>query len=174
MKAMETDQDPLEASLARIRLLVMDFDGVLTDNGVYVTEDGRESVRCDRSDGLGLERLRTSGVATLILSKEKNPVVSARAGKLQIPCIQGQDDKLEVLVTFARERGVALEEIAYVGNDVNDAECLQAVGLPIVVADAWPAVLPLARYRTSRPGGRGAVREVCDLLMKARTRTHDR
>lgn len=174
METKEDDQASFEAALAGIRLLVMDFDGVLTDNGVYVTEDGRESVRCDRSDGLGLERLATSGVALLILSKEKNPVVSARAGKLKIPCLQGQNDKLQVLVGFARERGIALEEIAYMGNDVNDAECLRAVGLPIVVADAWPDVVPLARYRTSRPGGRGAVREVCDLLLKARTRTHDR
>ena len=174
METLETASVPLETLLGRVRLLVMHFDGVLTDNGVYVTEDGRESVRCDRSDGLGLERLRGSGVATLILSKEKNPVVSARASKLKIPCIQGQDDKLAVLVAFAREHAIALEEIAYVGNDVNDAACLAAVGLPVVVADAWPDVVPLARYRTSRPGGRGAVREVCDLLMKARSTTHGR
>lgn len=172
MESANAEQASLKAAFARVRLLVMDFDGVLTDNGVYVMEDGRESVRCDRSDGLGLERLARSGLPTLILSKEKNPVVSARAGKLKIPCIQGQDDKLAVLVTCARERGIELDEIAYVGNDVNDAECLRAVGLPIVVADAWPDVIPLARYRTSRPGGRGAVREICELLLDARSTRH--
>jgi len=168
METSEKDPASFDSLLRSIRLLVMDFDGVLTDNGVYVMEDGRESVRCDRSDGLGLERLAASGMATLILSKEKNPVVSARANKLKIPCIQGQNEKLGVLVAFAAERGIGLEAVAYVGNDVNDAECLKAVGLPIVVADAWPDVLPLGRYRTTRPGGRGAVREVCDLLLKAR------
>ena len=174
METIETARRSLDALLAGIRLLVMDFDGVLTDNGVYVTEDGHESVRCDRSDGLGLERLAASGVATLILSKETNPVVSARARKLKIPCLQGKSDKLAALVAFAREHAFPFEAIAYVGNDVNDAECLKAVGLPVVVADAWPDVVPLARYQTSRPGGRGAVREVCDLLLKAQEITHDR
>jgi YrbI family 3-deoxy-D-manno-octulosonate 8-phosphate phosphatase len=140
----------------------------MTDNGVYVTEEGRESVRCNRSDGLGLERLAATGIAALILSTEVNPVVSARATKLKIPCIQGQRDKLAALLAFAESQRIPLAEVAYVGNDVNDAACLKAVGLPMVVADAWPDVMPLARYRTSRPGGHGAVREICELFVKLR------
>jgi YrbI family 3-deoxy-D-manno-octulosonate 8-phosphate phosphatase len=170
-----TQREPgsVASLLSTIRLVVFDFDGVMTDNGVYVSEDGRESVRCDRSDGLGLERLAATGIATLILSTEINPVVSARAAKLKIPCIQGQRDKLAALCAFANTHGIPLEQVAYVGNDVNDAACLKAVGLPMVVADAWPDVLPLARYRTSRPGGRGAVREICELFLKPPGVTRD-
>jgi 3-deoxy-D-manno-octulosonate 8-phosphate phosphatase (KDO 8-P phosphatase) len=170
---MEPGPDSLDSLLSTIRLVVFDFDGVMTDNGVYVTEEGRESVRCNRSDGLGLERLAATGIATLILSTEVNPVVSARAAKLKIPCIQGQRDKLAALLAFAESQRIPLAEIAYVGNDVNDAACLKAVGLPMVVADAWPDVIPLARYRTSRPGGHGAVREICELFVKICGGTHD-
>jgi 3-deoxy-D-manno-octulosonate 8-phosphate phosphatase (KDO 8-P phosphatase) len=166
------ETDSLAALLSTIRLVVFDFDGVMTDNGVYVTEDGRESVRCDRSDGLGLQRLAATGIATLILSTEVNPVVSARAAKLKIPCLQGQNDKLAALTAFAGARQIPLDQVAYVGNDVNDAGCLNAVGLPMVVADAWPEVMPLARYCTSRPGGRGAVREICELFVKTSGGVH--
>jgi YrbI family 3-deoxy-D-manno-octulosonate 8-phosphate phosphatase len=145
--------------------LVFDFDGVFTDGAVYVAEDGQESVRCDRGDGLGLQRVAKLGVETLILSSEPNPVVATRAKKLQTPCLHGQKNKLEALTAYVKERGVTLTDVAYVGNDINDAECLKAVGLPIVVGDAWPEVARLARWRTERKGGHGAVREVCDFFV---------
>jgi len=150
--------------LARVRFVAFDFDGVFTDNRVWVNERGEELLAFSRSDGLGLRRLDEVGVRYLIVSMESNPIVSARAQKLQADCVQGVEDKLTVL----RERaGDELDDVAYVGNDINDAACLRAVGLPVVPADAWPEVLPLARLVLSRPGGNGCVRELCDAIWEA-------
>jgi 3-deoxy-D-manno-octulosonate 8-phosphate phosphatase (KDO 8-P phosphatase) len=154
--------------LESVRLVVFDFDGVFTDNRVWVNERGEESVVCSRSDGLGLRRLAEVGVAALVVSTETNPIVSVRARKLGIDCLHGVDDKLAAVRAEAAVRGVALDVVAYVGNDINDAACLQAVGLPVVPADAWPEVLPLARWVLSREGGRGCVREVCDAIWATR------
>lgn len=156
---------PMLSDLIRtIRLVAFDFDGVFTDNAVYVFQDGTEAVRCFRGDGMGLEKLRALGVDLVIISTETNPVVSARARKLGIPCVQGCKDKRAALDHMAREKGISLAEVAFVGNDVNDLSCLTAVGLPVIVQDAHPDVIPHGRYRTRSPGGRGAVRELCDLF----------
>jgi 3-deoxy-D-manno-octulosonate 8-phosphate phosphatase (KDO 8-P phosphatase) len=152
----------------QVRLVAFDFDGVFTDNTVYVTQDGVESVRCWRSDGLGLQKLQAAGIGAVIISTEKNPVVSARSAKLKITCHQGCDDKLAQLREVAGAMGAGLDAVAYVGNDINDAECLGAVALPIVVDDAHADVLALGLLRTRMPGGRGAVREVCDYLVAQR------
>jgi N-acylneuraminate cytidylyltransferase len=163
----------VSSQLSRIKLLVLDFDGVLTDNRVLVRQDGTESVWCSRSDGLGIERLRQSGVEVVVLSKEENPVVSARCRKLGIECIQGCDNKLAALQQAAVSGqwslvgGLKPDQIAYVGNDVNDLECLRWVGLPIAVADAIPEVKATAKMIATRPGGHGAVREVCEMLLKS-------
>ena len=156
----------VSGQLSRIKLLALDFDGVMTDNRVLVREDGSEAVWCNRSDGLGIERLRQSGIEVVVLSKEKNPVVAARCRKLGIECIQGCDDKLSELKQKAESRKLKGDEIAYVGNDVNDLECMKWVGCAIAVGDAMPEVRSVAKWATSKPGGRGAVREVCDLLLK--------
>lgn len=148
-----------------IQMIVFDFDGVFTDNRVFVFEDGREGVLCYRSDGLGLEALRKKGMELAVISTEVNPVVNKRCQKLQISCIQGQKDKLEILKSYTRRLTISLDKVAFVGNDINDAECLKIVGLPICVADAHPHVLPFAKYVTKARGGRGAVREVCDLFL---------
>lgn len=161
----------LEKKILGVRLVVFDFDGVFTDNMVYVFQDGTEAVRCSRGDGLGLAHLREAGIETVIVSTEPNPVVSARADKLRMRCIQGCGDKLSTLVDLAGELDLEMESIAFVGNDVNDLDCLRAVGLPIVVADAHDDLANLAAYRTRTAGGQGAVREVCDLLTKAHAGT---
>jgi 3-deoxy-D-manno-octulosonate 8-phosphate phosphatase (KDO 8-P phosphatase) len=154
----------LEPLLGRVRFAIFDFDGVFTDNRVWVNERGEEMLAFTRSDGLGLRRLDEVGVGYLIVSTEPNPIVGARAEKLRVDCVQGVDDKLAVL----RESvDVPLESVAYVGNDVNDADCLRAVGLPVVPADAWPEVKPLARWVLSRRGGAGCVREFCDGVWEA-------
>ncbi len=160
---------PLEApDLAPIRLLVLDFDGVLTDNRVIVRQDGSESVSCDRSDGLGIEKLLAGGrIEAVVLSKETNPVVSARCRKLGLPCSHGHDEKLPQLERMATERGLTASQVAYVGNDVNDLEAMDWCGVAVAVADAYPEVRASADFVTLRPGGRGAVREVCDLLLAA-------
>ena len=159
----------LEKLILRVRLIAFDFDGVFTDNMVYVLEDGSEAVRCFRSDGIGLQKLKRLGIETVIISTETNPVVSARARKLKIECYQGCHDKRAVLDEIAQRKGISLDEMAFMGNDVNDLPCLSSVALPIVVKDAYPDVVSIARYRTKRPGGCGAVREVCDLFERTMT-----
>jgi 3-deoxy-D-manno-octulosonate 8-phosphate phosphatase (KDO 8-P phosphatase) len=154
--------------LTRVRFAVFDFDGVFTDNRVWTNERGEESIACWRGDALGLRRLDEVGVEYLILSTEVNEAVGARARKIRATCVQAVEDKLPVLREEAARRGVALEETAYVGNDVNDAGCLGAVGVPVVPADAWPEVVPLARLVLARPGGRGCVREFCDAVWHAK------
>jgi YrbI family 3-deoxy-D-manno-octulosonate 8-phosphate phosphatase len=148
--------------LEGVRFAVFDFDGVFTDNRVWVNERGEEALAFSRSDGLGLRRLDEVGVRSLIVSMEQNPIVGARARKLRVDCVQGIADKLAVLRERTSEAGVTLEETAFIGNDINDAECLRAVGCPVVPADAWPEVKPLARWVLSRVGGSGCVREFCD------------
>lgn len=158
----------LGALFATIQVVAFDFDGVFTDNTVYVTQDGIESVRCWRSDGIGLSRLRGVGVEPLILSTELNPVVGVRAKKLKTECIQGIEDKAAAIVDFCRARGVDPACAAFVGNDVNDIPAFKAVGLPIAVSDSYPEIFAHVLYRTATPGGHGAVREVCDLIFHAR------
>jgi len=159
-----TELGPL---LERLRLAVFDFDGVFTDNRVWVNEAGDEILAFSRSDGLGLRRLEEVGVRPLIVSMEQSPIVSARARKLRVDCVQGVGNKLAVSRERTGELGVAFEDTAYVGNDINDAECLRAVGVPVVPSDAWPEVKPLARWVLSRAGGAGCVREFCDAVWEA-------
>jgi YrbI family 3-deoxy-D-manno-octulosonate 8-phosphate phosphatase len=151
---------------SRIDLVVFDFDGVFTDNRVLVMEDGREAVLCNRGDGLGLSRLREHGVAAAVISTETNPVVSARCRKLNLHCIQGQADKAEALRRLARERNVELERVIYIGNDLNDLGCMNAVGFAVAPLDAVATVLDQADLVLTSKGGNGAVRELCDLILQ--------
>ena len=154
--------------LRDVEAVIFDFDGVFTDNRVVVFEDGREAVVCNRGDGLGLERLRSLGIPMVIMSTETNPVVSRRAEKLRLPVYQGLSDKAATLKKFAADEGLDLSRIAYVGNDINDAGCLEIVGMPVVVADAMLEVKSLARIVLKKKGGQGAVREFCDMLWGSR------
>ncbi len=157
-------RDRLKAFPRKIQAVVFDFDGVFTDNRVLVSEDGREAVQCHRGDGLGLDYLRGTGIPLVVLSTERNPVVGARCRKLQLECRQGLADKLAALKQFAEECRIDLSSVVYVGNDLNDAECLTAVGCGIVVADAHPSVRQIAAIVLTHRGGEGAVREICDLI----------
>jgi YrbI family 3-deoxy-D-manno-octulosonate 8-phosphate phosphatase len=157
----------LEQRIRAVRLVAFDFDGVFTDNMVYVLQDGSEAVRCFRGDGIGLQKLKRLGIETVIISTEVNPVVTARSRKLGIRCVQGCEDKRAVLDDIAQELNVARAQVAFVGNDVNDLPCLTCVGLPIVVQDAHPDVVACACYQTRAAGGHGAVREICDLFERA-------
>lgn len=150
--------------IKKVKLVAFDFDGVFTDNMVYVLQGGTEAVRCSRSDGLGLRKLAAVGVGAVVVSTETNSVVVERSKKLKIECFNGCEDKLAVLKAIAADKRIFLGEIAFVGNDINDSECLGEVGLPIVVQDAHPDVLKLGVYRTNSLGGHGAVREVCDMI----------
>ncbi len=153
--------------LASIRLVAFDFDGVFTDNTVWVTQDGVESVRCWRSDGLGLARLSQVGVRAFIVSTEANPVVSARAKKLLLPCKQAVADKAIAILEICSELNIPPELTMFVGNDINDISAFKVVGFPVAVADAYPETAPHVMFHTSKAGGLGAVREVCDLIVDA-------
>lgn len=154
--------------LASVRLLVFDFDGVFTDNAVYVTQEGIESVRCWRSDGLGLARLRSAGVHILIISTELNPVVTVRARKLKVPCRQGIEDKAAAIFAACNELDIDPVHTMFVGNDINDIPAFNVVGIPVAVADAYPETDRHVLFKTRKPGGFGAVREVCDLIYFAK------
>jgi D-sedoheptulose 7-phosphate isomerase len=157
--------------MKHVSLVVFDFDGVMTDNRVRVHQSGDEAVWCHRGDGWGIARLKEAGFEIVVLSTETNPVVAARCRKLKIEAIHGCDDKRSALQQFARGRNLSAEQIAYVGNDVNDLACMQWVGWPIAVADAVPEVRAIAKWVTRLPGGRGAVREVADRLLVVRLNT---
>lgn len=154
----------MQNDAAKVRMAFFDFDGVFTDNHVYVDQDGKESVRCWRSDGIGISRLRGLGVESIVISTEVNPVVQKRCAKLGIECISGCRDKLGALKDALAKRGVPAENACFVGNDVPDLACMGHVGFPVAVKGSYPEVLKAAKYVTNAEGGRGAVREVCDLI----------
>jgi len=159
-----------EKILSTIRLVAFDFDGVFTDNTVSVDQNGIESVRCWRSDGIGLERLHSIGINTIIISTETNPVVSARAKKLKITCIQGVQDKAAQIIASCRELRIDPQQTMFVGNDINDIPAFKSIGIPVGVADSYPEIYSYISFRTSKRGGLGAVREICDLIYNAKNK----
>lgn len=157
----------------RVELLVLDFDGVLTDDRVWVMEDGRESVAAHRGDGMGIAHLRQHGISLVVLSSEHNPVVSARCKKLGVEAMQGVTNKRVALEQLMAERAVSKDSVVYVGNDVNDLDCFALVACAVAVSDAHPDVLRRADLRLQRPGGHGAVRELADLILSERLVAND-
>lgn len=150
----------------KIELLVMDFDGVLTDNRVWVDQEGREQVAAYRSDSLGLTYLRRAGVASMVLSTEVNPVVTARCNKMRVPVLQGVWEKAPALKTYLEENKFNPQHVVYLGNDTNDVPCFDLVGCAVVVADAQVDALHHADMVLSRNGGLGAVRELCEMILQ--------
>jgi N-acylneuraminate cytidylyltransferase len=151
----------------KIDLLVLDFDGVITDNRVWVSEDGHEMVAANRGDSLIMGKLKRSGTNVIILSSEVNTVVAARARKMQVEAIHGigLDDKASVLAALLKERKIDPANIIYMGNDLNDLPCFELAGWAVAVADAQPEVIRAADFVTAKTGGHGAVREICDLIL---------
>ena len=147
-----------------LQLVVFDFDGVMTDNRVWVTGSGQEWVACSRADGLGIDRLRRLGVEVMVLSTEKDPVVVARCRKLGVACEHGVADKGIRLRELLMDRSIDRASVVYVGNDLNDLECVRLAGCGVAVADAHPEVIAEADVVLTRRGGHGAVRELCDTL----------
>ncbi len=146
-------------------LLVLDFDGVITDDRVHVTEDGKESVSCTRGDGMGTTLLHRAGFPVLVLSTEKNPVVAARCAKLKLECIQGVSDKTLEFRRLLTDRGIDPAGVIFVGNDVNDMGCARIAGASFSVADGHPMLKRVAKGVLTRPGGHGAVREIAELIL---------
>ncbi|MFE0193710.1 cytidylyltransferase domain-containing protein [Streptomyces sp. NPDC058989] len=148
-----------------IDAVVLDFDGTQTDDRVLIDSDGREIVAVHRGDGLGVAALRKAELKLLILSTETNPVVAARARKLQVPVLHGIDRKDLALKQWCEEAGIEPERVLYVGNDVNDLPCFDLVGWPVAVAGAHDVVRGAARAVTATPGGSGAIREIAAWLL---------
>ena len=144
----------------------MDFDGVLTDNYVYTSSDGSESVACSKLDSQGLALIRKLPVFTCVISSETNNVVSLRCQKLQLPSFTAVNDKGHLIKKIAAEHSFSLDQTIYLGNDVNDMPALDLVGFPVCVADSHQSLLSKSYYQTNCPGGRGAVREVCDIILR--------
>jgi YrbI family 3-deoxy-D-manno-octulosonate 8-phosphate phosphatase len=150
----------------KVEMLVMDFDGVLTDDRVWVDENGRETIAALRSDALGLRILREkTGVKLLVLSREANPVVAARCRKMEVPVLQGVMDKATVLLETLNKEGIDPANVIYVGNDIIDLPCFPIVSCAIAPANSYPLVLQQADIVLDKNGGQGAIRELCDLLI---------
>lgn len=145
--------------------IIFDFDGVLTDDRVWVDQDGREMVCCSRRDGLAFDVLRHTNLKIFILSTEKNPVVAARARKLRIEVAHGSTNKAETLQTLAEQHAFSLSSALYVGNDINDLDAMQACGHSACPSDAHPAILSVAQHHLATPGGQGVAREVVEKLL---------
>jgi len=151
---------------SRVSMLVMDFDGVLTDNRVWVNDKGEESIAANRSDSLGLNILKEkTGIECLVISKERNLVVEARCRKMQVPVMQAVDDKAAALKKVISEKGLEPSEVIFMGNDTNDLPCFPIVGYTVAPADAHPDVARQADLVLTLTGGHGAVRELCDILL---------
>jgi len=151
-----------------VKMIICDFDGVVTDNLVLTDENGKETVSASRSDSMYIKTLREKGVEVMILSSEPNPVVKARAKKMGVEAIHGvgMQDKGRVMREILEQKNVQAEDVIYIGNDLNDLPCFEVAGWSVAVADAYPEVIRAADYVLTKPGGRGAVRELCELILK--------
>jgi len=157
-----------QEGLKGIKLLLTDCDGVLTDGGMYYSESGEESKRFSTLDGMAVALLHNAGIKFGIMTGENVRLVRRRAEKMGADfCLLGVQDKLEALLKLCTEQGVALEEVAYIGDDVNDLDVLKLVGFPCCVPGGLLQVRQAARYITQCPGGQGAVREVAELILSA-------
>lgn len=154
--------------IKNIEMIVYDFDGVMTDNRVLITEDGKEAVFVNRADGLAVSAIRMLGIKQIIISTEKNKIVKARADKLQIGMIQSADDKRKVLSKYLKLKRINPENVVYIGNDLNDLPAMKLVGWPIAPADACREVKNIAKIVLGKKGGQGVIREVFDMLENKR------
>ena len=154
--------------LKRIRLFATDVDGVLTDAGMYYSESGEEMKKFNTRDGMGIKLLQRAGLITAIVTQERTKLVARRGEKLTIPEVhQGVMNKLELIREMAGRHGLSMDEVAYIGDDVNDLEALKAVGLSATPADGMPQVAAVVDYVCSKKGGEGAVRELVEMILEA-------
>jgi len=169
---MKLQRATLLRKLKGVRLVAMDVDGVLTDAGMYYSESGDELKKFNTRDGMGIKMLQAAGFVTAFITREKTAIVERRGQKLAVPEVhQGIDDKLAMLTTLAQKYGLSLDQVAYIGDDVNDLKALRAVGFSAAPADAMPSVLKAVHYVCAKKGGEGAVREVADLILSAQKLT---
>lgn len=153
-------------SWENIKFVVSDFDGVMTDNRVFIDETGKETVCVSRADGQGIRLLRSMGIELVILSTETNKVVAKRAEKLNVKCIQAVEEKAECLKKYCKDNDIPLENVLYIGNDINDYDAMKIAGARIVPNDAYDVVKEIADYVTAAKGGYGVIREVYEVIGK--------
>jgi 3-deoxy-D-manno-octulosonate 8-phosphate phosphatase (KDO 8-P phosphatase) len=171
---MEVMNEQLLNKIRKVKLLILDVDGVMTDGRIIIDDAGFESKHFDVKDGHGLKILMRYNIDVVIVTGRKSRVVEHRAADLGITEIhQGIRNKSEVFGGVLERRKLVPEETAYVGDDVVDIPLLKRVGFAVAVADAVPEVRHVADYVTNRPGGRGAVRELCEVILKAQGRWMD-
>ena len=149
-----------------MELIVYDFDGVMTDNRFYVDQEGRESVQVNRADGLGVSEIKKLGIKQMILSTEKNPVVTSRAKKLGIACFQGVENKRDFLQSESKKMNIDSHKIAYVGNDINDLYAMQFCGIKLCPSDAHQEIIDISDFVLESKGGEGIARELLDIISK--------
>ena len=158
----------LAATLKRIRLFATDVDGVLTDAGMYYSESGEELKKFNTRDGMGIKLLQRAGLITAIVTQERTKLVAWRGEKLMMPEVhQGVMDKLSLVREMAARHGLSMDEVAYIGDDINDLATLKAVGFSATPADVMPAVVEAVDYVCVKKGGEGAVREIIEMILKA-------
>ena len=148
----------------KIKLIVYDFDGVMTDNKVYVDQDGKETVQVNRGDGLGISEIKKLGIEQIIISTEKNSVVTKRAEKLNIKCLQGIENKKMSLIDYCKKNDIDLKNVAYVGNDINDKEAMEIVGTTYCPSDSHESIKAISDKVLKTKGGHGVIRKILDLL----------
>ena len=164
----EQERESIGVCASRIKFLVLDVDGTLTDAGMYYGAAGEALKKFNTRDAHGLQRLREQGIGVCVITTETSPSVEARMRKLRIDeYYPGVSDKLPLLLELSKRWGIPLENIGYVGDDLSDLECLSRVGVSFCPADAVPQVARQAHYVCEHPGGHGAVREVCDLILRS-------
>ena len=150
----------------KIKLIVYDFDGVMTDNKVYVDQKGNEMVQVNRADGLGIAEIIKLGIKQIIISTESNPVVAVRAKKLDIPCLQGIENKKMALIDYCENNDIEIENVAYVGNDINDKGAMEIAGVTFCPADAHDSIKGISNHVLKTKGGDGVIRELLDFIIK--------
>ena len=152
---------------SKIKLIVYDFDGVMTDNHVYVSQDGTEMAMCHRGDGLGVGIIRDMGIEQVIISTEVNPIVAKRAEKLKLPVVHKVKNKAQALTDYCAEKGIVLENVMYIGNDTNDLEAMKLAGIKGAPKDAEPEILSIADWISTKNGGYGVIRELARVISEA-------
>lgn len=156
------------ADFKNIKLIIYDFDGVMTDNHVYLNQDGVEMAMCHRGDGLGVGIIRDLGIEQYIVSTEVNPIVARRAEKLKIGVMHKVANKAEAVKQLCAERDIDFSQIMYIGNDTNDLEAMKLVGIKGAPADAEPEILSIADWVSGKNGGYGVIRELARVLSETK------
>lgn len=173
MLGFEVDED-LKARIKKIKLLILDVDGVLTDGRIIYDSEGRELKFFDVQDGLGIRLLRTSGIKTILITYKPSNAIGRRAKEIQVADLyEGILPKTTVLKEILDKYEVRVEEICFVGDDLVDLGMMKVVGFPVAVINACQEIKEAASYITRKRGGRGAVREVVELILRTQERWHE-